>query len=179
MFLSIDYLINGNARQQKAYHTIKQLNLIEDLRNFNPTLCGTIPIGIDIEHSDLDIITEIQDLNDFENVIRSLYSQQTNFKISRTMIRNVPSITVNFTYEEFEFEIFGQATPVQNQNAYIHMVIEHLIMEQFPNIRSEVIQLKKLGYKTEPAFCKVLGLEGDPYDTLTNYGRKRGMISLS
>jgi len=52
------------------------------------------------------------------------------------------------------------------------MVIEHLIMEQFPNIRREVIHLKKQGYKTEPAFCKILGLDGDPYDSLIEYGKK-------
>lgn len=176
MFLSIEYLINGNPRQQKAYHTISRLNMMEDLREFKPTLCGTIPIGIDIENSDLDIITEVQDLIYFENMLRNLYGLQTNFKISRSMIRDVPCITVNFNFEEFEIEIFGQATPVQNQNAYLHMVIEHLIMEQFPHIRTEVIHLKKQGYKTEPAFCKVLGLDGDPYDSLIEYGRKRKMI---
>jgi Domain of unknown function (DUF4269) len=171
MFLSIDYLINGNPRQQKAYHTLLRLHIMEDLREFNPTLCGTIPIGIDIEDSDLDIITEVQDFMYFEKMMRNLYGMQNNFNISHSIIRDIPSITINFNFEEFEIEIFGQVTPVQKQNAYIHMVIEHLIMEQFPSMRSEVIQLKKQGYKTEPAFCKVLGLDGDPYDSLIEYGR--------
>ncbi|GGI15228.1 DUF4269 domain-containing protein [Gottfriedia solisilvae] len=172
MFLSIDYLINGNPRQQKAYHTLSRLNIMEDLREFNPILCGTIPIGIDIKDSDLDIIIEVRDFQYFENMIRNLYGLKYNFKISHSIIRDIPVITVNFNFEEFEIEIFGQATPVQKQNAYIHMVIEHLIMEQFPNIRSEVIHLKEQGYKTEPAFCKILGLEGDPYDSLIEYGKK-------
>ncbi|WP_430510437.1 DUF4269 domain-containing protein [Gottfriedia solisilvae] len=172
MFLSIDYLINGNPRQQKAYHTLSRLNIMEDLREFNPILCGTIPIEIDIKDSDLDIIIEVRDFQYYENLIRNLYGLKYNFKISHSIIRDIPVITVNFNFEEFEIEIFGQATPVQNQNAYIHMVIEHLIMEQFPNIRSEVIHLKEQGYKTEPAFCKILGLEGDPYDSLIEYGKK-------
>jgi len=172
MFLSIDYLINGNPRQQKAYHTLSRLNIMEDLREFNPILCGTIPIGIDIKNSDLDIIIEVRDFQYYENMIRNLYGLKYNFKISHSIIRDIPVITVNFNFEEFEIEIFGQATPVQKQNAYIHMVIEHLIMKQFPNIRSEVIHLKEQGYKTEPAFCKILGLDGDPYDSLIEYGKK-------
>ncbi|MET3193942.1 DUF4269 domain-containing protein [Bacillus sp. OAE603] len=172
MFLSIDYLINGNPRQQKAYHTLSRLNIMEDLREFNPILCGTIPIGIDIKNSDLDIIIEVRDFRYYENMIRNLYGLKYNIKISHSIIRDIPVITVNFNFEEFEIEIFGQATPVQKQNAYIHMVIEHLIMEQFPNIRSEVIHLKEQGYKTEPAFCKILSLDGDPYDSLIEYGVK-------
>ncbi|WP_429663416.1 DUF4269 domain-containing protein [Bacillus gobiensis] len=30
-------------------------------------MCGTLPIGIDIEGSDLDIIMEVNDFNRFEN----------------------------------------------------------------------------------------------------------------
>ncbi|MEH6937840.1 DUF4269 domain-containing protein, partial [Bacillus sp. JJ664] len=131
-----------------------------------------IPIGIDIEDSDLDIIIEVWDFIHFEKMIRNLYSLQNNFKLSHSIIRDVPAITVNFKFDEFEIEIYAQATPVQKQNAYIHMVIEHLIMEHSPNIRSEVIHLKKQGYKTEPALCKILGLDGDPYDSLIEYGKK-------
>lgn len=178
MFLSIDYLKSGNPRQQKAYYTLSRLNIMEDLREFNPTLCGTIPIEIDMKDSDLDIITEVRDFKSFEKMIRNLYGMQHNFNISHSNIRDVPSITVNFNFEEFEIEIFGQVTQVQKQNAYIHMVIEHLIMEQFPHMRSEVIQLKKQGYKTEPAFCKVLGLDGDPYDSLIEYGRNMFNLNL-
>lgn len=178
MFLSIDYLKKGNSKQQLVYRVISSLNIMNDLKEFTPILCGTIPIGIDIEGSDLDIITEVYDFIYFEEVLRSLYGNQNGFNISRSYVRDVPVITANFYFEEFEIEIFGQSTPVQKQNAYFHMVIEHLIMEKFPNIRSEVIKLKKQGYKTEPAFCIVLGLDGDPYDSLIEYGMKRKMINL-
>lgn len=177
MFLSIDYLKDGNSNQQLAYRTISRLNIMDDLKEFTPILCGTIPIGIDIEGSDLDIITEVHDFMYFEKLIRSFYGSQNDFNISRSFVRDVPVITANFNFEEFEIEIFAQAIPVQKQNAYLHMLIEHSIMKQFPNIRNEVIKLKKQGYKTEPAFCMVLGLTGDPYDSLIEYGIERNMIS--
>jgi len=90
MFLSIDYLRNGNPRQQKTYRTLSRLNIMEDLREFNPTLCGTIPIGIDIEDSDLDIIIEVWDFINFEKLIRNLYGLQNNFKISHSIKRDIP-----------------------------------------------------------------------------------------
>jgi hypothetical protein len=36
------------------------------------------------------------------------------------------------------------------------MIVENAIMERCSSIREKVINLKKQGFKTEPAFCKVL-----------------------
>ena len=42
--------------------------------------------------------------------------------------------------------------------------MQHLIIEeQGEEFREQVIKLKLQGYKTEPAFAKLLGLKGDPY----------------
>jgi hypothetical protein len=85
-------------------------------------------------------------------------------------------MNVNFIYNGFEFEIFGQSIPTKKQNAYLHMIIEHELMETYPQMKQEVLTLKKLGFKTEPAFCKILGLDGDPYEELIKYGKERGFI---
>lgn len=42
--------------QQKAYQVITDHAILEKLAQYNPILVGTIPINIDIEESDLDII---------------------------------------------------------------------------------------------------------------------------
>ncbi len=53
------------------------------------------------------------------------------------------------------------------QNAYKHMVVEDRILKRLgPVFRDNVRKLKSSGVKTEPAFARLLGLEGDPYQRL-------------
>jgi hypothetical protein len=56
------------------------------------------------------------------------------------------------------------------------MIIEHHLLLMNPHLRTEIIQLKKLGKKTEPAFAQVFGLLGDPYEELLILGTKMGVI---
>jgi len=60
-FLDISYLQLGNERQKKAYQVLTDNEIIEKLAPYHPILVGTIPINIDIENSDLDIIFEVSD----------------------------------------------------------------------------------------------------------------------
>lgn len=61
LFLSIDYLKTGNERQSRAHEAILESRIFSELASFTPVLCGTIPIEVDIEESDLDIIMEVHD----------------------------------------------------------------------------------------------------------------------
>jgi Domain of unknown function (DUF4269) len=176
MFTNIDYLKNGNEKQQQAYRAIKALKIMEDLADYSPIICGTIPINIHVESSDLDVIMESYNLEEFEQQLIRLYSRHRDFVLKRRRIRNKPVIKANFTYEGFEFELFAQAQPSDRQYAYLHMIIENHILEKTPSLRMEIINMKKQGIKTEPAFCKVLGLEGDPFERLIEYGKERGII---
>lgn len=176
MFDKIDYLQLGNEKQIHAHKVISNLGIMDKLSEYNPILCGTFPLGIDIVGSDLDIIMEVVDFLLYEKRVETLYSDKENFHIKRLLIREVSVVKANFIFDGFEFELFAQPQSVKEQYAYLHMIIEHSIMKQFPNIRDEVIRLKIEGFKTELAFCKVLGLEGDPYESLLNHGRRMGLI---
>ena len=176
MFHAICYLKQGNPRQQQAYKAIKQLNMMQDLIDYTPILCGTIPIGIDVKDSDLDIILEVNDFSDFKTRIIRLYGEHEEFTIKQIRIRDTPVIKTNFHYGGFEFELFGQPKPVHEQYAYLHMAIEHHLLKEVSKLREKVIHLKRQGIKTEPAFCEVLGIKGDPYESLIEMGRERGII---
>ncbi|RAL22572.1 DUF4269 domain-containing protein [Thermoflavimicrobium daqui] len=176
MFNTIDYLQFGNEKQKLAYKAIRNLGIMDNLSEYNPTLCGTFPIGIDIVGSDLDMIMEVDDFHQFEEKVETLYGDKKDFKLKRLLIREVPVVKANFIFDGFEFELFGQSQPVKEQYAYLHMIIEYALMKQFPSLREEVIKLKKQGLKTEPAFCRVLGLEGDPYEKLLEFGEYMGII---
>ncbi|WP_237458547.1 DUF4269 domain-containing protein [Pontibacillus yanchengensis] len=166
----------GNEKQKKAYEAIRKLGIVRDLSAFHPIICGTIPIGIDVEASDLDIVCEVEDFDLFEQMVVHLYKKRKGFRVKRLTVKGIDSVKVNFFWEGLEFELFGQSVPSYLQPAFQHMVIEHYIMGKTPHIRAQVINLKTKGYKTEPAFCKVLELEGDPYEALLQYGKKEGIV---
>ncbi|WP_409254217.1 DUF4269 domain-containing protein [Bacillus sp. SCS-153A] len=167
----------GSEKQIAAWEAVRDLGVLLDMSKYNPTLCGTVPIGIDTAGSDLDIIMEVHDFEKFEKRLVQLYSQYDGFKIKRTSIRGMKVTKANFTYMRFPFELFGQAMPVNRQNAYLHMIIEQRILNENPKMKEDVIKLKQRGMKTEPAFCKLLGIQGDPYMGLIRFGVMKGYIN--
>jgi len=163
-FDDIGYLASGTPRQQQAYQLLTQHKLMNILHEFNPVLVGTIPINIDIENSDLDIICCFSTKEDFKNSVALAFSDFDDFLLTDTLINQQETIIINFSVDSWPVEIFGQHIPTRQQNAYRHMVVEYLLLEHYgAPFRQQVIELKKQGYKTEPAFAKLLRLNGDPY----------------
>lgn len=169
-FTNIEYLKTGNPKQIVAYKILTQNKVLETLSEFDPILAGTIPINIDIENSDLDIICYWKNKSEFVSKISSAFQNKMDFKIWETIINENESVVANFRIDDFEIEIFGQNIPSQSQNAYKHMIIEHEILKlKGESFRLEIIKLKQNGLKTEPAFGKLLGFKNDPYQELLNY----------
>lgn len=52
-------LQTGTHSQQLAYRLLTELDLMNALKHYSPVLCGTIPLGIDIPSSDLDVICDV------------------------------------------------------------------------------------------------------------------------
>ncbi|PWN59658.1 DUF4269 domain-containing protein [Chryseobacterium viscerum] len=172
-FTRIDYLKDGNERQRRAYEVLTKYNVFEKLSNYSPVLAGTIPIEIDIEGSDLDIICEValrfeEDFLD-EIMFSKLIPYDVETKVEYPIINGEKCITLNFMLEGFPIEIFGQNRPTIRQNAYLHMVAEYKILqEKGEEFKQKIIELKKQGIKTEPAFGMLLGLE-NPYEDLLKF----------
>ncbi|MCL3782606.1 DUF4269 domain-containing protein [Prolixibacteraceae bacterium JC049] len=166
-FKQIDYLQTGNAKQRLAYRTLTDNNILDILYEFDPILVGTIPINIDIENSDLDIICYIVDREYFKQHIERNFDHYSEFKIWENNTLQHHAVVASFQTDDFEIEIFGQNVPTSQQNAYRHMIIEHqLLIQNGKEFRNKVIELKQKGMKTEPAFAHILGLEGNPYEAL-------------
>lgn len=169
-FKDINYLKDGNYRQKSAYQILIKYGVFEKLADFDPILTGTIPINIDIAESDLDIICYWQNITDFITWLEKLFSKEQGFNLRQERINGQKTVVANFWIDDFEIEIFGQNTPTVEQNAYKHLLIEHQILqEKGKNFRQKIIELKKKGIKTEPAFAQLLGLVGNPYLSLLNY----------
>lgn len=166
-FIDIEYLNYGNTKQKKAYIAIQKLEIMKTLNNFNPLLAGTIPIDIDIDNSDLDIICEVHDFKEFETLLKKKFGHFKNFTIKLELKKESFILVSSFHYEGFIFEIFAQPIKTIQQNAYKHMVVENRILKLCKKNSKEIIRnLKKNGYKTEPAFGVYLNLSKNPYEFL-------------
>lgn len=166
-FENIEYLLHGTDRAKEAYRVLQQYKVMDILSPYTPMLTGTIPIDIDIEGSDLDVICEVHSFTLFEQLLKHEFGKYENFKLTDKIVNGIRRMKANFRLEPFEIEVFGQPIPVFEQNAYRHMLIEdrilHLFNEEF---KEQVRSLKRTGDKTEPAFAMLIGLDGDPYESL-------------
>lgn len=169
---NIAYLLAGNKRQQSAFYTLESLNLMSILRNYSSTLTGTIPLNIDIEGSDIDIICEVYEHNTFESIVSTNFGSQQDFQLKNKIIGGLTSTVINFTSRRFPIEIFAQPKPVNEQNAYLHMNVEaRLLAIGGEEARQEVRRLKLMGLKTEPAFARYFNIKNDPYMELLSLAR--------
>lgn len=169
-FDNIEYLQCGNNRQQQAYSTLTNNQILSNLQLFDPILVGTIPINIDIENSDLDIICCFTDKQDFIHTITVNFKNEKNFAIREQQNKDTLSIVANFIVDNFEIEIFGQIIPTKQQFAYRHLIVEYNLLNKYDEkFRQQIVELKRQGHKTEPAFAILLELTGDPYTELLKF----------
>lgn len=160
-FLEISYLAAGNERQRRCYDMLTRIRLMELLAPYGPVLAGTIPLGIDIPSSDLDIICEVHDFNGFAEFMRENFGQYEDFNI-RYLTGD--RIVCGFFEDGEDVEIYGSEQPAVKTNGYRHMLVEHRLLGIMgPRFRDEVMALKSDGMKTEPALAWLLGLPGDPH----------------
>ncbi len=169
-FDKIDHLALGNIRQKAAYTILHQHKIMELLALYQPLLVGTIPIGVDIDGSDLDIICNYSNAANFENALKDAFSRYPNFQVKQKIIAGSEAILCNFNINNWPIEIFGAQLATKLQKAYLHMVVEYQLLQQYgETLRQQVVELKKQGIKTEQAFAIALGIKGDPYVELLSY----------
>lgn len=159
----ISYLERGTDQQQRAFKTLSELDILSVLRDYDPILVSTICLDIATSASDLDIICEVHDRDEFIAHVTRHFGNHARFS-TRDTARVPPATVIQFFTEEFEIELFGQAIPVEQQVAYQHLCQTHRIIQLGGEIARKMIQkLKMEGMKTEPAIAKLLNLPGDPY----------------
>ena len=173
-FETLDYLKDGNEKQRRTYQILSRHSVFVNLQAFDPLLVGTIPLNIDTEKSDLDIICCCKIKNSFIETLIENFSHHREFLLVEKKIRNRETILATFQVEEFEIEIFGQNKPTKEQEGYRHIVIEYTILcNNDEAFRQKIIQLKHEGLTTEEAFAKQLNLTGDPYLEMLKLGERQ------
>jgi hypothetical protein len=166
-FDSIAYLADGTAEQRLVHQLLLKYGLLETLSDYHPVLTGTLPLNININGSDLDIICEFSNKEQFNDCLLYAFSTYPDFKKAVKTINGQQTIIATFLMENWPVEIFCQQVPVKQQSAYQHMVVEHYLLQQHGEVfRQRIVLLKQQGFKTEPAFAKLLNLQGNPYECM-------------
>ncbi|MFS0553208.1 DUF4269 domain-containing protein [Brevibacillus sp. 179-C9.3 HS] len=164
----LSYLRHGTIRQKSAWKAIQETRIMEVLSPYRPVLAGTIPLDIDVLQSDLDIICESHDLEQFEQNACKAFGSLHGFEVTHINVKDIATCVIQFFAADFWFELFAQPVAVEKQNAYRHMDMEARLLaiggqEAYQQIRA----LKQSGIKTEPAFAEYFHIPGDdPYEAL-------------
>ncbi|MGX1754821.1 DUF4269 domain-containing protein [Sphingobacterium sp. NPDC055346] len=169
-FYDLSYLKMGTALQRKSYDLIRNHRIMEALQDFKPVLIGTIPIDIAVWNSDLDIACEVYDLDIFKRKCHENFEKHNGYSFKVETVRGIEVGIANFKIDDMLLEVYGEGRPVAEQYGFRHLLIEAKLLETFgEEFKQQIIKLKSQGIKTEPAFAKLLKIQGDPYEGLLNY----------
>lgn len=142
---------------------LRRVGVMSALAKFDPHLAGTLPLGVDLPTSDLDILCHVVELDLFAAALWAAYSGETDFSLRQWIGADRP-IVASFISHGWPFQVFGQQKPVNEQNGWRHFLAERrLLTLGGATFRAAVMRERARGVKTEPAFAAVLKLKGDPY----------------
>jgi len=161
------WLEQGDERQQGLAASLHRSGLLERLAVYHPSIAGTFPIGIDIPGSDMDVLCEVYDHEEFLRICASRYGHLDRFEADRRSVGGEVRSVVRFLWEQIPIELFGQGRPPALQNGCRHMIAERrLLALDEPSAAESIRTLKQEGFKTEPAFAFFYNLPGNPYEVL-------------
>ena len=137
--------------------------ILELLESFDPTIVGTLPLGLAVASSDIDIVCVARDPDAFANVVWNTFRHVEGFQLYRWRDDTRPTV-VRFGFGGWPFELFADQRPVFEQRAWRHFDVERRLLDlDDGSLREAVLSLRAEGLKTEPAFAAALRLDGDPY----------------
>ena len=140
--------------------------ILEILSKFDARFVGTIPLSLDHAKSDIDIICDAKNVEkahteivDILKEIPHFVSIEDSYKPSRkydtALIKGMAHVSDD---QCIPLEIYIESKDVSEQNGYIHMVIEYLLLQIFPEKFSLIKLAKEQQSKTEIAFASIFDL---------------------
>lgn len=169
-FKTIDYLRCGTPKQRLVHQSLTDHAILTHLAPYDPIVVGTIPLDLDIDDSDVDILLQSDDLPSLAKHLHRLFSNYTAFHL-RVFDEEPRSVLIcHFAINGLPFELYATNQETVNQMAYLHLLKEYEILQKEGALfAAKVRKLKQQGVKTEAAFCDLLNLSGDPYQALLAY----------
>jgi len=142
---------------------INSSGVLEVLRAFDPRVVGTLPLGLSVPGSDVDIVCHASEPMAFAEAVWARYRSCEGFVLYQWRAQGRP-LVARFEWDGWPFEVFGDWRPVDQQRGWLHFEIERrLLALDDGRLRNAVVRQRLQGVKTEPAFAAVLGIPDDPY----------------
>lgn len=148
------------------YEWMTRTSLLTKLLPWQPLLSGSLPIGVHLEKSDLDILlcATAPNLAMYE-INESL--KDIGFVSWKKRSGSSEQYVGRLQAGPRDIELFLCDQSPVNQNAHRHLLTEYLyLVKGGESLRSKVRSLKIAGASTEEAFAKALGIFGDAYQAL-------------
>lgn len=162
---SLEHIINIE-KNPRVMGFLQESQILSHLKEYKPCLSGTLPLGIQTPVSDLDILFSSNNFGSFLKDVKTLFGEEKNFTHKERLHQDLPSLIINFEYNDLPVELFCQNQSVFKQQANQHFLIEGRLLKLLGDeFFQKVSQLKASGIKTEPAFGQLLGLKY-PYQDL-------------
>lgn len=155
-------------KRPEFYSLLTDKGILKALSPWQPLLSGSMPLQLDIEKSDLDILLQAESLEGIEAKISAVLAP-LGFRIQwfRSNSKQGECVVGTLKQGTQEIELFVSTVPVLNQHSHRHLLSEFCyLVKHGPAIRRALIEWKREGLTTEEAFAKVLKLPGNPYDVL-------------
>ena len=170
-FHGLEKLQQASEVGANAALALQHADILGLLAEFDPVIAGTLPIAINTEQSDIDILCHAVDLSRFNDCVDSTFSSYPHYRRHQRAPTNNVGVASVVRFEcagsdcnGFEVEIFATDCPSTAQYGFIHMLAEARILSLLgPDFAKRVRALKRQNVKTEPAFAQLLRLSGDPY----------------
>ncbi|ELC7279990.1 DUF4269 domain-containing protein [Aeromonas veronii] len=185
----LDYLAHGNPRQRSA-HALLTAGVWDELaaQCADLALVSTLAIGLDRPGSDIDILCQHADPAAFAAALSTqgwLASAKGDnvWLLERTFACLDQSCAVNGCHQSdarWPLELYVTPAPIETLNGWRHLTLMAALLERFGDaFYRDVLRLRlEEGLKGEAAMCRLLGLEGDPYEALlTLEGRNLAELS--
>lgn len=146
---------------------IARLRILDFLGRYQPVAIGSLPLGIGIEGSDLDMALYAPDLGRAARDILAAYGGRRGFTLARKKDFDAPALVARFETRAWPVELFCQPIPVAAQYGWRHFAVEARALHAGGAALAKAVRrLKRGGHNTEAAFCELLGIAGDPFRSL-------------
>lgn len=156
-------------QQANIYKAVMDSGVLVDLARFHPLVVGTFPLGVHTHISDVDVVLSHTHLQEVEESFLKFYSYLPEFKMQTSCVLERDTVLAKFTYNSVPFELFAQKVLSFEQNGHRHFQVEERLLKVGGrNFKEKIMELRRSGLKTEPAFATALSLVGDPYMALSD-----------